>query len=93
MSVIANIKSSNQNGKECYKIDYLSNADLLYGAEGTFQMFIEKDTGLIVRTQNGSVMDESGYQRPIITDYEHRFNIVKDEDIIEPDISEYEISK
>lgn len=92
MSVIANIKSSNQNGKECYKIDYLSNADLLYGAEGTFQMFIEKDTGLIVRTQNGSIMDESGYQRPIITDYEHTFNIVKDEDIVEPDINEYEIT-
>lgn len=46
-------------------------------------MWVEKDTGLIIREINGGIVAERFYE----------FDIVKDEDIIKPDISDCKIQE
>lgn len=53
---------------------------LVEGANG-WKTWIEKESGIIIREINGG----------IVTDFNYEFNIVKDEDITKPDISECEI--
>jgi len=39
----------------------------------------------------GNSMDKDGKIYNSVTDYEYKFDVVTDDDFIEPDISEYEI--
>ena len=93
MALLANIRSVEQNGKECYKVDLLYASNILMQSEEKFALYIEKDTGLTIRNQNGAIVEENGKKIPIIMDYEYKFDIVTDDDLKEPDISEYTIQE
>lgn len=89
MSALSSIKSTVQNGKKCYRISYIN----LMFQNLDFGIIIEKETGLTVRDQNGAMVNENGDEIPISIDYEYQFGTVTDEDLIEPDISEYKIQE
>lgn len=79
MSVCSSIETEECNGKECYKINNT--------------MYIEKETGLLIRLNNGTI-ESNGERIGIISDYQYEFNNVKDEDIKEPaDVNEYKLQE
>lgn len=71
-AVISRITTDNYGNIECYLIE-LENC----------KMWVEKDTGLIIREINGGLVSERFYE----------FDIVKDEDITKPDISDCKIQE
>ena len=88
-SIFLNITSENCNGKDCYRVTmqpFNSNGEAIY--------FIEKETGLTIRSLGESAsLKNNGERYDHISDYEYEFDVVADEDFIEPDISEYEIEE
>ena len=90
MSITSHIKTENCNGKECYKISNFYSNNLLY-SEGKNEVYIEKETGLTIKAINGTAVDENGNEQEIISEYEYKFGVVTDDDLKEPDISEYKI--
>ena len=80
-SMLASVKSTNYNGKDCYIIKgFMSSTSLTFeGAE----TYIEKDTGLFIKDIEGETMTEKEYE----------FNNVDDSIFIEPDISQYELKE
>ena len=80
-SIFANVKSTNYNGKECYIIKgFPSSLSLTFeGAE----TYIEKDTGLYLKTIEGDRTTERKYE----------FNKVDDSIFVEPDISQYTLKE
>lgn len=71
-AVMSRITTDNYSNIECYLIE-LDN----------WKMWVEKDTGLIIREINGGLVAERFYE----------FDIVKDEDITKPDISDCKIQE
>ena len=71
-AVMSRITTDNYGNIECYLIE-LDN----------WKMWVEKDTGLIIREINGGLVAERFYE----------FDIVKDEDITKPDISDCKIQE
>ena len=88
MPIFSTISSEKCNGKDCYRIVLYSFGD----NDGTIY-YIEKETGLLLRSIGVSSMyakvDREKYD--MITDYQYEFNVVTEEDFIEPDIIEYDI--
>ena len=84
----AKITSVKCNGKECYEIKNIENPDLVYTENGYATVYIDKETGLIERTIDRNAKNE---EKDRVTDYNYEFDNVTDEDIKEPDISEYEV--
>ena len=80
ISIFAKIKKSNYNNKECYAITNLKSPELLYDKDKN-EIYIEKGTGLCLK----SVMGNS------IVEREYEFDNVEDIIFIEPDISQYKI--
>lgn len=80
-SIFAKIKSTNYNGKECYIIKgFPSSLSLTFeGAE----TYIEKDTGLYLKTIEGDRTTERKYE----------FDKVDDSIFVEPDISQYTLKE
>lgn len=78
-SMRTNIKSTKYNGKECYIIKgFLSIYSPGFEVGETY---IEKDTGLFVKTiENGRVGER-----------EYEFNTIEDSIFVEPDISQYKL--
>ena len=76
-SMLASVKSTNYNGKDCYIIKgFMSSTSLTFeGAE----TYIEKDTGLFIKDIEGET----------ITEKEYEFDNVDDSIFAEPDISQY----
>ena len=93
MSLMARIRSVEQNEKDCYEVTYVYSSNILMPAEGEFAIYIEKETGLTVKNKNGAIVNENGTEEPIVIDYEYKFDSVTDEDLVEPDISEYKIQE
>lgn len=71
LAATTRITSEECNNKKCYLVE---------PAKG-WKLWIDKETGIVVREINGSTLQDSYYE----------FNVVKDEDIIKPDISDCEI--
>lgn len=71
-AMMSRITTDNYNNIECYLIE-LDN----------WKMWVDKDTGLIIREINGELVTERVYE----------FDIVKDEDIAKPDISDCKIQE
>ena len=71
-AVMSRITTDNYGNIECYLIE-LDN----------WKMWVEKDTGLVIREINGGLVAERFYE----------FDIVKDEDITKPDISDCKIQE
>lgn len=94
--IVRSIKSSIQteecNGKECYKIQVGCFDILCFNNHKNVVYYFDKDTGLKVRELNGTVGDGEN-KIDIVSDYHYEFNIVKDEDLKEPDIAEYTIQE
>ena len=79
--ITSNIKSVNYNGKECYSIKgFMSSTSLT--SEDT-EIYIEKDTGLLVKFIDSQTL----------TEREYKFNNVEDTIFIEPDISQYTLKE
>lgn len=84
ISAISSITSEECNGKDCYQIVGLNRA--IY--------YIDKETGLVVRSIGEiTVGNDKGEQVDRVTDFRYEFDVVTDDDFIEPDISEYEIKE
>lgn len=79
-SSIARIKTENVNGKECYKVSNFYSPYWMYG-ENITEFYIEKDTGLLIKT----VMDDE------IAVREYSFDDVEDSAFVEPDIGLYTV--
>jgi len=84
------ITTANMNGKECYKIDQFFVSNFLYENGEGWSIYIDKKTGLPVRTFGGTITNENG-TFTIVNDYQYNFNTVTDEVFVEPDINEYEV--
>jgi len=87
-----NITSVKCNDKDCYKIDNFITSELLFPEQG-YCVYIEKESGQIIRAEEGTRDNETGGIYTQVSDYRYEFNTVTDEDLKEPDISEYEIAK
>lgn len=87
MSVFSNVKSEECNGKQCYKIEVAYSL-----TSPKMTIYFDKDTGLKVRDFNGT-SGENENKINIVSDYRYEFNNVKDNDLKEPDISEYTIQE
>lgn len=79
-SSIARIKTENVNGKECYKVSNFYSPYWMYG-ENITEFYIEKDTGLLIKT----VIDDEVAVR------EYSFDDVEDSAFVEPDIGLYTV--
>ena len=77
---MAQIKSVTYNEKPCYEIHNFPSQHLLLGL-GKNIVYIEKDTGLVIKND----ADDS------ISAREYEFNNVEDSIFIEPDISQYQV--
>lgn len=85
-SILSNIRSVKCNGKDCYLVN-----DFILRDAGTY---IDKETGLIIRTNNGVYNNDStGNVTNGLMDVRYEFGTITDDMFIEPDISEYEIQK
>lgn len=73
-ALITGIDSTYCNGKECYVIRGKS-----------YERYIDKETGLAVRNIEKS-NGETNRKTDMVVDYEYNFNVVKDSDIVKPDI-------
>ncbi len=87
--ISSKISSVKCNGKDCYKIENFKVSGVLFPEYGMC-LYIDKETGLIVRTEEGT-SDSEGKIYTQVSDYKYEFNTVTDEDLKEPDISEYKI--
>lgn len=85
------ITTANINGKECYKIDGFYTSEIMHSEEGR-SIYIDKETGLPVRTFGGTFENEHG-TFTIVNDYQYEFNKVDDNVFIEPNINEYQIQQ
>ena len=83
------IATENCNGKECYKIDYYPSN--IVTEKGNAIIYVDKETGLIVRMLSGKDVSENGEIINLISDYYYEFNNVTEEDMKEPDLTQYEI--
>ena len=82
------ITSIKCNDKECYKIEGVISTQYSYDS-----IYIEKDTGLPVRIESGIAYTNDNEKVSSIADYFYEFNKVTDNDLKEPDISEYKIQQ
>ena len=74
-ALITGIDSTYCNGKNCYVIK-----------GNSYERYIDKETGLAVRSIEKS-NKEITRQTDMIVDYEYKFNVVKDSDIVKPEIT------
>lgn len=73
LAAISRITSEKCNNKECYLVEPAKE----------WKLWIDKETGLVIREINGSILQDSYY----------KFNEVTDENIVKPDISNCIISE
>lgn len=87
-SVLTSVQKKELLGKECY---YINDFYGVYSPT-TDGLYIDKETGLCIRTTAYMSTDSEGSKTlwPA-RDTEHEFGTVTEEDLVEPDISEYEI--
>ena len=77
-SIFTNIKKTNYNGKECYIISNFNSPMFMEGTEKN-EVYIEKDTGLYIKSNFDN----------LITEREYEFDNVDDSIFSEPDLSKY----
>lgn len=92
MAITSSISTESCNGIECYKINllFINNDGEITRYKGT--EYISKKTGLTMRyidEQNINFNEEMKTGQ--ILDYKYEFETITDEDLTEPDLSEYEI--
>lgn len=93
MAITSNIKSETLNGIDCYIVNGFHVANMLTSDFNVPWFYIEKETGLVIRHSDGTRTNEDGTSTVIVVDCEYKFNVVTDEDLLEPDISKYTIKE
>ena len=87
-----NIKTTSIDGKECYELSGMHSPIFLYHENSiSMSLYIEKETGLPIKLVEK--IEEDGEEKEYLTEYEIKFDVVTDEDLKEPDISEYTIQE
>lgn len=89
ISILSDIKTEECNGQECYKIEKTNS---IFDKSDNNTFYLDKKTGLLIRAFEGT-NEESGDKVNLITDYKYEFNSVTDEQLQEPDITQYEVQK
>ena len=88
-SILSSVKDTTFNGEECY---YISNFKSVNNnlEEG---MYVNKSTGLPISSIAYEYKNPDGTRGRVPTsDYIYEFNVVKDEEFIEPNIDEYKVT-
>lgn len=84
LAIASKVEDIEYNGKKCYRIADCPADSTLHDANKSInEVYIDKDTGLVIRTHFGNSIAERKYE----------FGNVQDEVFIEPDLKEYEIVK
>lgn len=83
ISAFCNIRTSKYNEKDCYIISNFFSPYFLYESFDSNLLYVEKDTGLLLKTQVGSMVSERSYE----------FNTVDDSFFVQPNISEYTLKE
>ena len=78
---VIGIDSTYCNGKECYVVK-----------GNSYERYIDKETGLAVRNIEKSNKDIIR-QTDSVVDYEYKFNVVKDSNIVKPDTAGYTVNE
>lgn len=87
-SILTTITTAEIDGKECYELSSKYNSNFIYSQNGKeMKAYVEKETGLPVKIVE--VINENGQETKNITKYNYKFDSVTDEDIKEPNNSEY----
>lgn len=81
-SLMCSIKSEKINGIDCYKITNFYPSQSLMSDFENPSFYINKETGLMIKNNDYG----SSY-------FEYTFDVVTDQDLIEPDINEYTIQE
>lgn len=89
ISIVADIETEECNGKECYKIKY---PNFIYNKEVNNTFYLEKETGLLIRAFEGT-SEKDGEIVNLIIDYKYEFDTVTDEQLQEPDVTQYKIQE
>lgn len=82
-TIASKVEDIEYNGKKCYRIANCYAPSTLYDNKNISEVYIEKNTGLVIRTHFGDSISEREYE----------FGNVQDEVFIEPDLKEYEVMK
>lgn len=88
-AVLTKIKTVTCNGKDAYYFTNLKSPSMLY-SQVNYGVYIDKVTGLPIRGAAGTFQTEKETIDTMI-DYDYQFNIVTEEQIKEPDITQYDI--
>lgn len=88
-TIFSSIHKVKCNGRDCYYFSRLET-DMLGFSEVSSGIYIDKETGLPIRTTAETFKTNQGTFDPIIEFY-YEFDKVTDEDIKEPDITQYKI--
>ena len=80
--ICAKIRSTNDNGKECYVVTNYMSPNFMIGTE-TNKVYVEKSTGIAIKL----IIDNQ------ITEKEYEFGNVEDSIFVEPDISQYTLKE
>lgn len=83
LALRSTIGSENYRGKECYKINIF----------GYSELWVEKESGLIIRTSSGFIENSEGIRKPMYYDYDYEFGTVTDKDVAKPDLTGYKIQR
>lgn len=83
ISAFCNIRTSKYNEKDCYIISNFFSPYFLYESFDSNLLYVEKDTGLLLKTQVGSMVSERSYE----------FNTVDDSFFVQPNINEYTLKE
>lgn len=81
-SFFAHIRSEKVNGKDCYVVENFPSYINL-ASTGKIEYYIEKDTGLMIKSVTNDIISEREYE----------FNNVDDSIFLEPDISQYVVKE
>lgn len=82
-AIFSHIDTTTYQGKECYRVTNFPSSQQLSSKEEISEVYIDKDTGLVIKSQFGDTISEKEYE----------FGNVNDEVFVEPDIKEYEVRK
>lgn len=88
-SIMTKVNKVELDGRECYKLSGKYGTTFMYEPDTKMvYAYIEKETGLLLKLVE--LMNDG---KEYITTYEYKFDIVTDEDLKEPDASEYRLEE
>lgn len=91
-AIVTSIKTVKMDGKDCYELSSKMNTNFLYDDNTTkFLIYVEKETCLTLKIVEE--VNVNGEIKQVVKDFEYQFNQVTDEEISEPDNSEYKMQE